>query len=576
MKHLFSQLKRYRAATILAPLLKLAEALLELVVPLIVSRIVDDGIGGGDKTFVIRASLLLVLIGFVGLLFSVSAQYFAARAAVGSTNGLRRELFRHATAFPFRTLDEIGTPTMVTRLTGDVNRVRTGVNLGLRLLLRSPFIVFGALIMAFTVDTRSALIFALMIPVLFAVAFSVMLTTIPLYRRSQAKLDGVTALTRENLTGVRVIRSFGREDAENDRFAKESEGLSRLNRFVGRIAGLLNPLTYVIVNLAVIVLLRTGAVEIDAGALTQGELVALYNYLSQILVELLKLASLIITLNRSVASARRIGEILDKQENLETLPEETPDPATPEEIVFRGVSLTYPGASGAALSSIDLSVGRGENLGIIGGTGSGKSTLTGLIPHFYDATEGEVLIDGIDVRAYPTDKLRKKIGIVMQEPLLFSGTVRDNLKLANPDATDAEMEEALGVAQILDTVNEKGGLDAPIEQGGRNLSGGQRQRLSIARALVRHPEILILDDSFSALDYETDLRLRRAIANLPQKTTVLTVSQRTSTLRSADRIAVLDGGRLVGLGTHEELLSSCPVYAEIDASQKAPRKEGTV
>ena len=576
MKHLFSQLKRYRAATILAPLLKLAEALLELVVPLIVSRIVDDGIGGGDKTFVIRASLLLVLIGFVGLLFAVSAQYFAARAAVGSTNGLRRELFRHATAFPFRTLDEIGTPTMVTRLTGDVNRVRTGVNLGLRLLLRSPFIVFGALIMAFTVDTRSALIFALMIPVLFAVAFSVMLTTIPLYRRSQAKLDGVTALTRENLTGVRVIRSFGREDAENDRFAKESEGLSRLNRFVGRIAGLLNPLTYVIVNLAVIVLLRTGAVEIDAGALTQGELVALYNYLSQILVELLKLASLVITLNRSVASARRIGEILDKRENLETLPEETPDPATPEEIVFRGVSLTYPGASGAALSSIDLSVGRGENLGIIGGTGSGKSTLTGLIPHFYDATEGEVLIDGIDVRAYPTDKLRKKIGIVMQEPLLFSGTVRDNLKLANPDATDAEMEEALGVAQILDTVNEKGGLDAPIEQGGRNLSGGQRQRLSIARALVRHPEILILDDSFSALDYETDLRLRRAITNLPQKTTVLTVSQRTSTLRSADRIAVLDGGRLVGLGTHEELLSSCPVYAEIDASQKTSGKEGTV
>lgn len=576
MKHLFSQLKRYRAATILAPLLKLAEALLELVVPLIVSRIVDDGIGGGDRAFVIRASLLLVLIGFVGLLFSVSAQYFAARAAVGSTNGLRRELFRHATAFPFRAIDEIGTPTMVTRLTGDVNQVRTGVNLGLRLLLRSPFIVFGALIMAFTVDTRSALIFAVMIPVLFAVAFAVMLTTIPLYRRSQAKLDRVTALTRENLTGVRVIRSFGREDAENARFETESEGLSKLNRFVGRIAGLLNPLTYVIVNLAVIVLLQTGAVEIDAGSLTQGELVALYNYLSQILVELLKLTSLVITLNRSLASARRIGEILDRREVLETLPEETPAPETEDEIVFRGVSLTYPGASGEALSSINLSVGRGENLGIIGGTGSGKSTLTGLIPHFYDATAGEVLVDGIDVRAYPTERLRKKIGIVMQEPLLFSGTVRDNLKLANPDATDAEMEEALGVAQILDTVKEKGGLDAKIEQGGRNLSGGQRQRLSIARALVHHPEILILDDSFSALDYETDLRLRRAIANLPKKTTVLTISQRTSTLRSADRIAVLDGGRLVGLGTHEELLSSCPVYAEIDASQKKSGKEGAV
>ena len=576
MKHLFAQLKHYRAATILAPLFKLAEALLELTVPLIVSQIVDDGIGGGDKTLIIRASLLLVLIGFVGLLFSVSAQYFAARAAVGSTNRLRRELFRHVTAFPFRTVDEIGTPTLETRLTSDVSQVRTGVNLGLRLLLRSPFIVFGALIMAFTVDTRSALIFSVMIPILFAVAFAVMLTTIPLYRRSQGKLDRVTGLTRENLTGVRVIRSFGREDAEVDRFEKESAELAALNRFVGRIAALLNPLTYVIVNLAVVVLLRTGAVKIDSGTLTQGELIALYNYLSQILVELLKLASLVITINRSLASARRIGEILDRRDSLESLPRETPDPSTPDHVVFRGVGLTYPGAAGEALSGIDLTVGRGEKLGIIGGTGSGKTTLTGLIPHFYDATKGEVLVDGIDVRAYPLNDLRAKIGIVMQEPLLFSGTVRDNLKTANPAATDAEMEEALKTAQILDAVNEKGGLDAVIEQNGRNLSGGQRQRIAIARALVRSPEILILDDSSSALDYQTDANLSAALAALPKKTTVLTISQRTSSLRSADRIAVLDEGRLVGLGSHEELLASCPVYAEIDASQKTAGKEGAV
>ena len=576
MKHLFGQLKRFRAATILAPLLKLAEALLELVVPLIVAKIVDEGIGGGDRPFIVRASLLLVLIGLIGLLFSVTAQYFAARAAVGATNGLRRELFRHATGLPFRTLDEIGAPTVVNRLTGDVSQVRSGVNLGLRLLLRSPFIVFGALIMAFTVDTRSALIFAVMIPILFLVAFAVMLTTIPLYRRSQARLDRVVGLTRENLTGVRVIRAFGREDAEDDRFRSESDGLAALNRFVGRIAALLNPLTYVVVNLAVIVLLKTGAVRIDAGDLSQGELIALYNYLSQILVELLKLASLVITINRSLASAKRIGEILDRRDALDSLPEETPDRATPDHVVFRGVSLTYPGAAGPALSGIDLSVGRGEKLGIIGGTGSGKSTLTGLIPHFLDATEGQVLVDGIDVRAYNTDALRRGIGIVLQEPLLFSGSVRDNLKMANPDATDAEMESALATAQILDAVNEKGGLDARIEQGGRNFSGGQRQRLAIARALVRRPEILILDDSSSALDYQTDARLRAAIAALPEKTTVLTISQRTSSLRSSDRIAVLDEGRLVGLGTHEELLATCPVYAEIDASQNADGKEGAV
>lgn len=576
MKHLFGQLKRFRAATILAPLLKLAEALLELIVPLIVAKIVDDGIGGGDRTLIIRASLFLVLIGFVGLLFSVTAQYFAARAAVGATNGLRRELFRHATGLPFKALDEIGAPTLVTRLTGDVSQVRSGVNLGLRLLLRSPFIVFGALIMAFTVDARSALIFSVMIPVLFLVAFAVTLTTIPLYRRSQAKLDRVVGLTRENLTGVRVIRAFGREDAEVDRFRRESEELSSLNRFVGRISALLNPLTYVVVNLAVIVLLRTGAIRIDAGNLSQGELIALYNYLSQILVELLKLTSLVITINRSLASAKRIGEILDRRDALDSLPEETPDRATPDHVVFRGVSLTYPGAAGPALSGIDLSVGRGEKLGIIGGTGSGKSTLTGLIPHFLDATEGQVLVDGIDVRAYDTDALRRGIGIVLQEPLLFSGSVRDNLKMANPDATDAEMEEALKTAQILDAVNEKGGLDARIEQGGRNFSGGQRQRLAIARALVRRPEILILDDSSSALDYQTDARLRAAIAALPEKTTVLTISQRTSSLRDADRIAVLDEGRLVGLGTHEELLATCPVYAEIDASQNADGKEGAV
>ncbi|MBP5428139.1 MAG: ABC transporter ATP-binding protein [Clostridia bacterium] len=576
MKHLFGQLKRFRAATILAPLLKLAEALLELIVPLIVAKIVDDGIGGGDRTLIVRASLFLVLIGFVGLLFSVTAQYFAARAAVGATNGLRRELFRHATGLPFKALDEIGAPTLVTRLTGDVNQVRSGVNLGLRLLLRSPFIVFGALIMAFTVDARSALIFSVMIPVLFLVAFAVTLTTIPLYRRSQAKLDRVVGLTRENLTGVRVIRAFGREDAEVDRFRRESEELSSLNRFVGRISALLNPLTYVVVNLAVIVLLRTGAIRIDAGNLSQGELIALYNYLSQILVELLKLTSLVITINRSLASAKRIGEILDRRDALDSLPEETPDRATPDHVVFRGVSLTYPGAAGPALSGIDLSVGRGEKLGIIGGTGSGKSTLTGLIPHFLDATEGQVLVDGIDVRAYDTDALRRGIGIVLQEPLLFSGSVRDNLKMANPDATDAEMESALATAQILDAVNEKGGLDAKIEQGGRNFSGGQRQRLAVARALVRRPEILILDDSSSALDYQTDARLRAAIAALPEKTTVLTISQRTSSLRDADRIAVLDEGRLVGLGTHEELLATCPVYAEIDASQNADGKEGAV
>lgn len=567
MRRLLPDIKHYRKEIVLAPLFKMIEALLELLVPLIVAAIVDVGIAGGDGGYVLRMSLLLVGLGLSGLLFSVTAQFFAARAAVGYAGRLRSRLFKKMQALPFSTLDRLGAPTMVTRMTGDVNQVQTGVNMGLRLLLRSPFVVFGAMIMAFTVDTRAAVVFAVVIPVLGAVVSAITLLTIPLYRKVQQRLDRVVGLTRENLTGVRVIRAFGQEERENEKFREQSRTLRRAQLFVGRLSALLNPLTYVIINLAAVILIRIGAIRVDIGDLTQGEVVALYNYLSQILVELIKLADLIVTLARSVASGKRIAAILACDDRLASLPQEIPDRTGREHIVFDRVSMIYPGASGEAVSDLSFSIKRGETVGIIGGTGSGKTTLVSLIPHFYDASSGRISVDGIDVRAYPTEELRSRIGIVMQRAVLFSGTVRDNLRMGKPDASDAEMKEALAAAQASEVVSEKGGLDARVEQGGRNFSGGQKQRLTIARALVRRPDILILDDSSSALDYATDARLRAALRDLPEQMTVLIISQRTASLSHADRILVLDEGRLVGIGTHAELLRSCPVYREIHFSQ---------
>lgn len=574
MKRLFSHLKEYRREAVLAPLFKMVEAVLELSVPLVVAAIVDRGIGADNSGYVIRMTLLLAGLGLAGLLFSVTAQFFAARAAVGFAGRLRSTLFRKMQSLPVPAVDRLGTATMITRMTGDVNSVQTGVNMVLRLFLRSPFVVLGAVVMAFTVDPHTALIFVATVPVLAVVVCGIMAITLPLYRKTQQKLDRVVGLTRENISGTRVIRAFGQERREVERFSAESTSLMHLSRFVGRISAALNPLTFVIVNIGIIFLLRVGALRVSSGDLSQGQVIALYNYLSQILVELIKLADLIVTLTRAIASGKRIEAILADEETLEHLPAGTPDRTLAAHIVFSGVSMAYPGASGAAVSDLDFTVRRGETVGIIGGTGAGKSTLVNLIPHFYDVSSGSVLVDGIDTRAYPTEELRTRIGMVMQKPVLFSGTIRDNLKIGSPDATEEDMQEALAAAQATEIVDGKGGLDARVEQNGRNFSGGQRQRLTIARALVRHPEILILDDSFSALDYATDARLRRAIASLPGEMTVLIISQRTASLLEADRILVLENGRIVGSGTHGELLSTCSVYREIHSSQFPPESDG--
>lgn len=583
MRKLLVYLKGYKKESVLGPLFKLLEASFELFVPLVIARIVDTGIGAGDYGYVWQMGGVLFLLAAIGLVCSVTAQYFAAKAATGFATSLRHSLFSHIQSLSFTEMDKLGTAAMITRMTSDINQVQSGVNLVLRLFLRSPFIVFGAMIMAFTIDVKAALIFVVTIPLLSIVVFGIMLISIPLYKKVQAGIDRVLGRTRENLTGVRVIRAFGREDEEREAFTEENQGLTSMQMFVGRFSACMNPVTYIIVNAATVVLIWSGAVRVDAGILTQGQVIALVNYMSQILVELVKLANLIITVTKAFACADRISGVLDLNSSLKE--EKRAGDAAGEKargsyIQYRHVNFSYKDAGGDALSDIDFTVEKGQTVGIIGGTGSGKTTLVHLLPRFYDVSEGEVLIDGEDVRKYPLEKLRSKIGIVMQKSVLFHGTVRDNLRWGVLDAEgagagtgqdrdeDALMWEALEIAQAKEFVEKKeGGLDFEIEQGGKNLSGGQRQRMTIARAVVRKPEILILDDSASALDFATDAALRKAIKNASEDMTVFIVSQRAASIMYADKILVLDDGRIAGQGTHEELLASCEVYQEIYYSQ---------
>lgn len=571
MRKLFAYLKEYRKECVLGPLFKLLEASLELFVPMVVAAVIDRGIAFADHGYIVRTSLLLVGFGLAGLAFSVTAQYFSAKAAIGFVTRLRHALYAHVQTFSHRTLDTIGIPTLITRMTSDMNQVQTGLNLTLRLLLRSPFVVFGAMLMAFMIDAKAALWFLAVIPALALVVFGIMLVSIPLYRRVQEKLDAVLGSARENLNGVRVLRAFRREAAEQASFGEKNTALTRNQRRVGRISALMNPITLVIIDLAVLGLLRTGSLRVNAGLLTQGAVVALYHYMGQILVELIKLANLIINVTKAVACGKRIQAVLDVEEP-QTVEPELPkgDPALRVEL--RDAGIRYYGSAADALSGINLRVKPGQTVGLIGGTGSGKSTLVSLIPRFYTATSGAVFVDGTDVRAWDPESLRRKIGFVPQKAVLFHGTIRENLLWGNEVASDDELLTAASLAQASDVLAAKGGLDGVVEQFGRNLSGGQRQRLTIARALVRRPEILILDDSASALDFATDAALRKALRSLDYDPTVFLVSQRTSTVQSADQILVLDDGKAVGLGTHDELLRSCPVYREIYDSQF--RKEG--
>ena len=570
MNPIIKMLGRYKKEAILGPLFKLLEAVFELLVPLVVASLIDGGILRKDKSHIVQMFIFLILLAVIGLISSVTAQYFAAKAAVGVSTRLRSELFKKIQSFSFSELDKTGASTLITRMTGDVNQVQNGINMFLRLFLRSPFIVFGAMIMAFTVDFQSALVFVGVIPVLFAVVFAIILVSIPLYKKVQEKLDKVTLKTRENLTGVRVIRAFCREDKEINDFRQMNQELADSQNYVGKISALMNPVTYVIINTAIIVLIYVGAIRVEQGIITQGAVVALYNYMSQILVELIKLANLIITMTKSVACAGRVTAILKTESSLEFInaDSECGKKESGNYIEFSNVGLVYKGAGEESLSNISFSVKKGETVGIIGGTGSGKTSLVHLIPHFYDCTSGGIYIDGINVKAYPVEELRKKIGIVMQKSVLFKGTIRENILWGNGNASEKEISEAIEAAQAADVVNsKKDGLDEMIEQNGRNLSGGQRQRLTIARALVRKPEILILDDSSSALDYATDAKLRQSIKKLDSNMTVFIVSQRTSSIMYADKIIVLDDGKIVGTGTHEQLLESCEVYREIHLSQ---------
>lgn len=567
MFKLLAYMKSYKKETVLGPLFKLLEALLELLVPLVIAAVIDTGIAGGDRGYVVRMCLLLVGLGIVGLFFSITAQYFAAKASVGFVTKLRHALFDHMQGLSYTELDTIGTSTLITRMTSDMNQVQSGMNLTLRLLLRSPFVVFGAMIMAFTIDVKAALIFAAAIPVLSLVVFGIMLWCIPLYKRVQRKLDGVLSATRENLTGVRVIRAFCKEEEQISRFDDCNLDLTRTQKYVGRISALMNPVTYILINLAIIWLVYTGALRVDAGLISQGAVVALYNYMSQILVELIKLANLIINITKSVACGNRIQSVFEIRSSLDA-PEQSPAPKDFSYAVeFDHVTLRYANAGDDSLSDISFAARPGETIGVIGSTGSGKSSLVNLIPRFYDASAGQVLVDGIHVKEYPLDDLRNRIGVVPQKAVLFKGTIRDNLRWGNPDATDAQLLEAVQTAQAGEVLAQKGGLDFELEQGGKNLSGGQKQRFTIARALVKHPKILILDDSASALDFATDAALRKAIREMPGNPTVFIVSQRTSSLQHADQILVLEDGAVVGAGTHAQLLESCPVYQEIYQSQ---------
>lgn len=567
MKKLLVYLKGYYKESILGPLFKLLEATLELIVPLVVAAIIDTGIGNGDRGYVVKMSLVLVALGLIGLIFSVTAQYFAAKASVGFVTRLRSALFKHIQGFSYQTLDRVGTSTMITRMTSDMNQVQTGLNLALRLLLRSPFVVFGAMIMAFTVDSKAALWFAAAIPLLSVVVFGIMLITMPLYKKVQGMLDKVLGTTRENLTGVRVIRAFGKEESETEDFCAKNEQLTSMQKHVGRISALMNPVTYVIINLAVLGLIWTGALRVEAGIITQGAVVALYNYMSQILVELIKLANLIISITKAVACLNRIGAVMDIPTGEDEMTEAHEKGNAALRVEMKNAGICYEGAGESSLTGVNLQVRPGETVGVIGGTGSGKTTLVNLIPRFYTATEGSVLLDGVDVRDIDSEKLRERIGIVPQKAVLFKGSIRENLFWGNENATEEDLLAAVSAAQANDVIKAKGGLDGEIEQSGRNLSGGQKQRLTIARALVRKPDILILDDSSSALDFATDANLRKALKELPGQTTVFIVSQRTSSIQHADQIIVLDDGEVAGVGTHESLLKDCPVYQEIYESQ---------
>lgn len=575
MKRLLYYMKEYKKESILGPLFKLLEASFELLVPLVVAQIIDTGIANGDGGYVLKMGGLLILLGMIGLTCSITAQYFAAKAAVGSSTAMRRALFEHLNSFSYKELDTIGTSTLITRITSDINQVQTGINLVLRLFLRSPFIVFGAMVMAFTIDVKAATVFAGVIPVLFIVVFAIMGITIPWYRKVQSQLDRVLLHVRENLSGVRVVRAFNRQQDERKTFYRDSTTLMNTQLFVGRISGLLNPLTYAILNAAVILLVWTGGRQVNAGILSQGQVVALVNYMSQILVELIKLANLIVNVTKSLACLSRINKILDQETGMTegTVKEQEQKSDVPS-VEFKNVSITYEEGADAALSRVSFRAYPGETIGVIGGTGSGKSTLVNLIPRFYDVSEGEVLVDGLNVRQFTYEGLRSKVGTVPQKAVLFSGTIRENLKWGKKDATDEELYAALETAQGREIVEKKEkGLDTEILQGGRNLSGGQRQRLTIARALVRDPEILILDDSASALDFATDAKLRKALREHKKDTTVFLVSQRAATIRQADQIIVLDDGAVAGIGKHEELYQTCEVYREICDSQVSAEEE---
>lgn len=565
MKKLFVYLKDYKKESFFAPLFKMLEAIFELIVPLVVASIIDDGILNKDIKFIVSRSVMLVVLAIIGMVAAITAQYFAAKAATGFGKELRYALFDKIESLSFSDIDSIGTSSLITRLTTDSNQVQNGVNLVLRLFLRSPFIVFGAMIMAFTVDVKCALIFVGVIPVLSLVVFGIMAYTIPKYKQVQNSLDNVTLKTRENLSGARVIRAFTQEEAEIEDFVEKNNILARLQKGVGKISALMNPVTYVIINIAVILLIYSGALQVNTGNLSQGEVVALYNYMSQILVELIKLANLIITITKALACASRIENIMKIENSLEHNNDNEVESSNA--VDFENVYLKYKDASENSLENISFAAEKGSIVGVIGGTGSGKTSLVSLIPHFYDVSDGKVLVNGVDVKAYSDDELRQKIGFVLQKAALFKGTVRENLKWGNENATDDEMFAALKTAQVLDTVIDKGGLDAEIEQNGSNLSGGQKQRLSVARALVRKPEILILDDSSSALDYATEAAMRKEILSLDYNPTVFIVSQRASSVMGADKIIVLDDGSVCGLGNHNQLLEQCDVYKEIYASQ---------
>ena len=614
MKKLLCYLKGYEKETVLAPLFKMLEALFELFVPLVMAAVIDQGIGGSDKPYIVRMCMLLIALGVIGLVCSITAQYFAAKAAVGCATELRHALFEHIETLSFTEMDTVGTSTLITRMTSDINQMQSGVNMALRLFLRSPFIVFGAAVMAFTVDIKAAIVFAVVIPILAIVVLGIMAVSMPLYRKVQAGLDGILGRTRQNLTGVRVIRAFDKEEAEKEDFNNENQILTNLQLLVGRISALTNPVTYIFLNVALVVLLYVGAIRVDGGVLTQGKVIALVNYMSQILVELIKLANTIVLSTKAVACGKRIQTVFEMKpsitddfvsEDEENISLKDTDSAKSgelksdtnndmkntialgkdlsnnsadknakgAEVVFENVDLTYKGAGDKSLENISFTANAGSTIGIIGGTGSGKSSLVNLIPRFYDATAGKVLIDGKNVKDYKVSEVRSIVGIVMQKAVLFKGSIRENMKWGNDKATDDEINFALENAQAAEIVaGKEGGLDYMIEQSGRNLSGGQKQRFTIARALVRRPKVLILDDSASALDFATDAKLRKSLKQLGYEPTTFIVSQRTSSIKHADMILVLDDGKVVGKGTHDELLENCEVYHEIYMSQFKDKK----